>query len=94
MYWIRPPVSSSDNLVIGNLSYGNGDHGIDNNQATNNVIVGNTVQGNVTSGINLELNSTGSTIVNNIVSDNGVNPPGGRKSLTSMLILHPYLEPL
>ncbi len=71
---------SSDNLVIGNLFYTNGDHGIDNNASPRNVIVGNTVQGNVTSGINLEATSPGSTIFNNIVSDNGLNPPSGRKS--------------
>jgi parallel beta-helix repeat protein len=70
---------SHDNLVIGNLSYNNGDHGIDNNNAPNQTIVGNTFQGNFTSGINLEANSTGSTVVNNIVADNGLDPSGGRK---------------
>ncbi len=71
---------SNLNQVIGNLTYGNGDHGIDNNEAPNQTIVGNTVQGNYTSGINLELNSTGATVVNNIVQDNGLAPTGGRKN--------------
>ena len=63
---------AQSNLVIGNLSYGNGDHGIDNNTAPNNTIVGNTVQGNVTAGINLEGNSGGATLANNISIDNGL----------------------
>lgn len=67
---------SSFNLVYGNLTYGNGDHGIDNNAAPNNTFVGNTVHGNVTVGINVEGASSpgsgGATIVNNIVSDNGL----------------------
>jgi parallel beta-helix repeat protein len=67
--------SSNHNLVIGNLSYSNGDHGMDHNNAPNNIITGNTIFGNVTSGINLEAGSLGATVVNNIVMDNGVNPP-------------------
>jgi parallel beta-helix repeat protein len=67
---------SSLNLIIGNVSYGNGDHGIDNNASPYNTIVGNTVQGNVTSGINLEgaalPGSSGATILNNIMADNGL----------------------
>jgi len=67
---------SGSNLIIGNVSYGNGDHGIDNNDSPNNVIIGNTVQGNVTAGINLEGSiapgSSGATIINNIVADNGL----------------------
>ena len=70
---------SSNNKVIGNLVYGNRDHGIDNNNSQGQIIVGNTVHGNYTSGINLELNSSGSTIVNNIIMDNGINPANGRK---------------
>ncbi len=69
---------SSNNIVVGNLSYGNGDHGIDNNTSPSNIIVGNTVQGNFTSGINLEAGSSGATIANNIVVNNGSNP-GDRK---------------
>ncbi len=65
---------SNNNKVIGNLSYGNGDHGIDNNNSSGQIIVGNTVHGNYTSGINLEANSGGATITNNIVSQNGLNP--------------------
>jgi parallel beta-helix repeat protein len=68
--------SSGSNLIIGNVSYGNGDHGIDNNDSSYNIIVGNTIQGNVTSGINLEGNgappgSSGATVENNILVDNG-----------------------
>ncbi|HTP02793.1 MAG TPA: right-handed parallel beta-helix repeat-containing protein [Anaerolineales bacterium] len=69
---------SANNTVSGNLSYGNGDHGIDNNGAPNNIIVGNTIQGNFTSGINLEANSAGATLANNVLVNNGSNP-GGRK---------------
>ncbi len=75
-----PTIVSTNNTIVGNLSYDNGDHGIDNNDATNQKIIGNTVQGNFTSGINLEAGSTGATVANNIVSDNGQNPSGGRKS--------------
>ena len=71
---------SSYNQVIGNLSYENGDHGIDNYQSPNNWIIGNTVQGNGTVGINFEgntalLGSFGSTVENNIMSQNGTQPP-------------------
>jgi len=70
---------SKYNKVAGNLIYGNGDHGIDNNNSPYQIIVGNTVHGNVTSGINLEGNSPGATIENNIVMDNGLNPLVGKK---------------
>ena len=69
--------SSGSNLAIGNVSYGNGDHGIDNLNSPYNIIVGNTVQGNVTSGINLEGDAipgsggAGTTVMNNILVDNG-----------------------
>lgn len=72
---------STYNYVVSNLSYGNRDHGIDNNSSPNQIIVGNTVQGNFTSGINLELNSSGATLMNNIVSDNGLHAlEDGRKA--------------
>jgi parallel beta-helix repeat protein len=70
---------SHDNSVVGNLSYNNGDHGIDNEFAPNQTIVGNTFQGNYTSGINLESSSTGATVANNILVDNGLAPGAGRK---------------
>lgn len=76
--------------MIGNLSYGNGDHGIDNNNSSGQIIVGNTVHGNYTSGINLEANSGGATITNNIVSQNGLNPVDpliSRKPETFMLTI-------
>ncbi len=69
--------SSGSNVIVGNVSYGNGDHGIDNYNSPYNKIIGNTVQGNVTSGINLEgtanpgSGGAGTTIMNNIVVDNG-----------------------
>ena len=72
-------VPSTYNFVIGNLSYGNGDHGIDHNNSPYNTVVGNTVHGNGTTGINFE-GSTGShhaTVVNNISTGNGFNPPDG-----------------
>ncbi len=71
---------SQNNMIVGNLVYGNRDHGIDNNNSTGQYIIGNTVQGNHTSGINLEANSFGGTIINNIISDNGLDPEQGRKA--------------
>ncbi len=69
---------SSGNFIAGNLSYHNGDHGVDiTTVAPNNVVVGNTIQGNYTAGINVETSSTGTTISNNIVSDNGQIPSTG-----------------
>jgi parallel beta-helix repeat protein len=76
---IQVDSGSHNNSIVGNLSYGNGDHGIDNNTAPNQTIVGNTFQGNFTSGINLELNSSGATVQDNILVDNGLEPSGGRK---------------
>ena len=70
---------SNNNQAIGNLAYGNGDHGIDNNNSSGQIIVGNTVHGNFTSGINLEAGSFGANVQNNIVMDNGLNPPETRK---------------
>ncbi len=80
-YWDAGAAGSQHNLIIGNLSYENGDHGIDNYQSPNNIIVSNTVQGNGTTGINFEGNtgkgSFGSTLENNILSENGTTPPSG-----------------
>jgi len=73
-------LGSQYNIVVGNLAYGNGDHGIDNNNSAYNTVVGNTVHGNGTVGINFEGEpTTGShhaVIANNIMSNNGINPPG------------------
>lgn len=52
-----------------------GDHGIDNLGVSGSVIVGNTVYDNVTAGINLEGNSIGGSVFNNITVDNGINSP-------------------
>ncbi len=80
-YWDTTSKGSSNNIVVGNLSYENGDHGIDNYQSPNNTIIGNTIQGNGTTGMNFEGNtgkgSYGSTIENNILSQNGTTPPAG-----------------
>ncbi|MBK7455206.1 MAG: right-handed parallel beta-helix repeat-containing protein [Anaerolineales bacterium] len=74
-------MQSTNNLIIGNLSYENGDHGIDTNNSPNNTFIGNTVHGNGTTGINIEGEaSTGShhtTLINNISAGNGFTPPAG-----------------
>jgi len=66
---------SNNTLLYDNVAYNNGDHGIDNYISTGQRIVANTVYKNVTAGINVEENSTGATIANNISGDNGVNSP-------------------
>jgi hypothetical protein len=55
--------------------YNNGDHGIDDYKSTDQTIIANTVYKNVTAGINIEGNSTGATIANNISVDNGIKSP-------------------
>ena len=73
--------TSTGNFALGNLSYHNGDHGMDvTDHALNHIIISNTIQGNHTAGINLEQSSTGSTVVNNIVADNGQAPIEGRRA--------------
>ena len=66
---------ANDTLIYNNVSYSNGDHGIDDLRTTGQRIIGNTVYKNVTAGINLEGNSTGGTIRNNISVDNGIKSP-------------------
>ena len=66
---------ANDTLIYNNVSYNNGDHGIDDLRTTGQRIIGNTVYKNVTAGINLEGNSTGGTIWNNISVDNGIKSP-------------------
>jgi parallel beta-helix repeat protein len=66
---------ANDTLIYNNVSYNNGDHGIDDLHATGQRIIDNTVYKNVTAGINLEGNSTGGTISNNICVDNGIKSP-------------------
>jgi parallel beta-helix repeat protein len=66
---------ANNSLVYDNVSYNNGDHGIDDLLATGQRIISNTVYNNVTAGINLEGNSTGGTIANNVSVDNGIKSP-------------------
>src|SRR5918912_1904602 len=66
---------SNNTLIYDNVSYNNGDHGIDNYSSTGERILANTVYKNVTAGINVEGNSTGATLANNISVDNGINSP-------------------
>ena len=66
---------ANDTLIYDNVSYANGDHGIDNYATTGERIFANTVFKNVTAGINVEGNSTGATLANNISVDNGIKSP-------------------
>jgi len=72
---IESYTGSNNTLLYDNVSYGNGDHGIDNYSCTGQRIVSNTVYDNVTAGINVEQNSTGATVANNISVDNGISSP-------------------
>ena len=71
----------NNNLVVNNVTYDNGDHGIDNLTSTGQRIIGNTVYDNVTAGINVEGNSTGATVANNIAVDNGIASPRTRGNI-------------
>ena len=62
-------------LIYNNVSYDNGDHGFDNLATTNQRIIGNTAYHNVTAGINVEGDSSGAIVENNISVDNGINSP-------------------
>ena len=66
---------ANNTLIYDNVCYGNGDHGIDDLGTTGQTIVGNSVYNNVTAGINLEGNSTGGTVENNIAVNNGIKSP-------------------
>jgi len=72
---------SNNNLVVNNVTYGNGDHGIDNFSASGQRLVANTVYNNVTAGINLEENSGGASVTNNISVDNGINSPRTKSNI-------------
>ena len=63
---------ANNNLVVNNLSYNNGDHGIDHLTASNGRIIGNSVYNNFKKGLEIEGNSVGLTIANNIAVDNGL----------------------
>jgi parallel beta-helix repeat protein len=64
---------SANATVRRNLSYDNGDHGLDCFRSTGDTVVGNTVVGNSAAGINLEGGCSGSTVADNISSDNAVD---------------------
>jgi parallel beta-helix repeat protein len=64
--------ASSDNIVRRNVTRGNGDHGIDVLSSTGATLIGNTAWGNTKDGISVEGPSTGATLRNNILVDNGI----------------------
>jgi parallel beta-helix repeat protein len=66
---------SNNSLVCDNVVYDNGDHGIDSYRSTGQRIITNTAYKNATAGINVEADSTGATIANNISVDNGIGSP-------------------
>jgi parallel beta-helix repeat protein len=66
---------SNNSLIYNNVTYNNGDHGIDDLTCTGQRIIANTAYKNVTAGINVEGNSTGATLANNISVDNGIKSP-------------------
>lgn len=72
---IQSYTGASHTLILNNLSYNNGDHGIDNYNSPFQTIIGNTVFNNVTAGINVEGQSPGATLANNITVDNGIESP-------------------
>jgi parallel beta-helix repeat protein len=73
--------SGANDTLVNNIIYRNGDHGIDDSKAPGNRIIANTVYKNTTAGINVEGNSTGVTIANNISVDNGINSPRSRGNI-------------
>jgi parallel beta-helix repeat protein len=66
---------SNNTLIYNNVTFNNGDHGIDDLTCTGQRIIANTAYKNVTAGINVEGNSTGATLANNISVDNGIKSP-------------------
>jgi len=66
---------ATNNLIFNNVAYHNSDHGIDTLNATGQRYISNSVYNNVTSGLNMEGNSSGGTMANNISVDNGINSP-------------------
>ena len=62
-------------VLVDNRSYSNGDHGIDVLNSGSAVITSNSVYKNVTAGINVEGTSSGASIANNIMVDNGISSP-------------------
>jgi parallel beta-helix repeat protein len=66
---------ASSCVLVDNRSYNNGDHGIDVLNSGGAVITSNSVYKNVTAGINVEGTSSGASIADNIMVDNGINSP-------------------
>jgi parallel beta-helix repeat protein len=73
--------NSTNNVVANNVTYLNGDHGIDMNGSPGQQVVSNSVYKNVTAGINVEGTSSGTTLVNNISVDNGINSPATKGNI-------------
>jgi parallel beta-helix repeat protein len=67
--------TSGDNVARDNVSFENGDHGIDVYRSPGLRIVRNTTYQNVTAGINVEGNSTDTTIRRNVSIDNAIGGP-------------------
>ncbi len=63
---------SHRSVVARNVSYGNGDHGFDTLASTGARYLNNTSYGNRRDGISVEGVSTGATLVNNLMVDNGI----------------------
>jgi parallel beta-helix repeat protein len=73
--------SGANDTLVNNIIYRNGDHGIDDSKAPGARIIANTVYKNASAGINVEGNSTGVTMANNISADNGINGPRSRGNI-------------
>ena len=71
-----------DNVVSNNVSYDNGDHGVDvTGGSARAQVVANSIYGNVTAGINVEGDSKGVTIANNVSIQNGVGSPRTKSNI-------------